>query len=141
MENILSKTGATFIDWAFKTECCGAGFSISKTDVVANLSAKIVEDAFDRGAESIVVACPKAKNKKKILFYSQTEYNVWYEKNDAKQYEIKYKKGLGALVDDEYDDIINNPRMTLISKDTMSENSLDIWFGKNSDPRKTELLK
>jgi heterodisulfide reductase subunit B len=58
MENILSKTGATFIDWAFKTECCGAGFSISKTDVVANLSAKIVEDAFDRGAESIVVACP-----------------------------------------------------------------------------------
>ena len=54
---------------------------------------------------------------------------------------IKYKKGLAALVDDEYDDIINNPRMTLISKDDISEKSLDIWFGKNSDLRKTELLK
>ena len=58
MENVISKTGATPIEWAFKTECCGAGFSVSKTDVVAKLSAKIVEDAYDRGAESIVVACP-----------------------------------------------------------------------------------
>jgi len=58
-----------------------------------------------------------------------------------KNYEIKYKKGLAALVDDEYQDIINSPKMTLISKDDMSANSLDIWFGKNSDLRKTELLK
>jgi hypothetical protein len=58
-----------------------------------------------------------------------------------KQFEIKYKKGLAALVDDEYQDIINNPRMTLITKDDISSNSLDIWFGKNSDLRKTELLK
>ena len=62
-------------------------------------------------------------------------------KNDLKNYEIKYKKGLAALVDDEYQDIINNPKMTLISKDEMSAGSLDIWFGKNSDLRKTELLK
>ena len=114
--------------------------------LLINFFYKYWPDMFDRRMiykveTPIVVACPKSKNKKKILFYSQTEYNVWYEKNDVKQYEIKYKKGLGALVDDEYDDIINNPRMTLISKDTMSENSLDIWFGKNSDLRKTELLK
>lgn len=89
----------------------------------------------------IVVAVPKAKTKKKILFYTQTEYNDWAAKNDLKNYEIKYKKGLAALVDDEYQDIINSPKMTLISKDDMSANSLDIWFGKNSDLRKTELLK
>ena len=89
----------------------------------------------------IVVAVPKAKTKKKVLFYSQTEYNDWAAKNDLKNYEIKYKKGLAALVDDEYQDIINSPKMTLISKDDMSANSLDIWFGKNSDLRKTELLK
>ena len=89
----------------------------------------------------IVVAVPKAKTKKKILFYTQTEYNDWADKNDLKNYEIKYKKGLAALVDDEYQDIINSPKMTLISKDDMSANSLDIWFGKNSDLRKTELLK
>ena len=89
----------------------------------------------------IVVAIPKTKTKKKILFYTQTEYNEWESKNDIKQYEIKYKKGLAALVDDEYQDIINSPRMTLITKDDMSKGSLDIWFGKNSDLRKTELLK
>jgi DNA topoisomerase-2 len=89
----------------------------------------------------IVVAVPKSKTKKKVLFYTQTEYNDWAAKNDLKNYEIKYKKGLAALVDDEYQDIINSPKMTLISKDDMSANSLDIWFGKNSDLRKTELLK
>lgn len=58
MEEVLKKAGATPIDWAFKTECCGAGFSVSRTDIVAKLSGKILEDAVDRGAESIIVACP-----------------------------------------------------------------------------------
>jgi len=58
-----------------------------------------------------------------------------------KTFEIKYKKGLAALVDDEYQDIINSPRMTLIKKDDVSDESLNIWFGKSSDLRKTELLK
>jgi len=58
MEAVLEKAGATPIDWAFKTECCGAGFSMSRTDIVAKLSGKILEDAADRGAESIIVACP-----------------------------------------------------------------------------------
>jgi DNA topoisomerase-2 len=89
----------------------------------------------------IVVVIPKQKGKKKISFYSQDEYNQWSEKNDLKQWDIKYKKGLGALVDDEYNEIINNPRMTLITKDDASKGSLDIWFGKNSDLRKVELLK
>jgi len=89
----------------------------------------------------IVVAIPKAKAKKKVLFYTQSEYSEWAGQNDLKQFEIKYKKGLAALVDDEYDDIINRPRLTLITKDDASKGSLDTWFGKNSDLRKNELLK
>ena len=89
----------------------------------------------------IVVAIPRAKGKKKILFYSQTEYNEWADKNDFKTFEIKYKKGLAALVDDEYQDIINSPRLTLISKNDVSSGALETWFGKNSDLRKVELLK
>ncbi|MDP4278109.1 MAG: CoB--CoM heterodisulfide reductase iron-sulfur subunit B family protein, partial [Bacteroidota bacterium] len=58
METVMKKAGASPIDWAFKTECCGAGLSVSRTDIVAKLSGKILEDAVDRGAESIVVACP-----------------------------------------------------------------------------------
>ena len=90
----------------------------------------------------IVVAEPRGKGKKdKLLFYTQTEYNDWASKANLKQFEIKYKKGLAALVGDEYDDIINNPRLTLITKDDMAGDSLETWFGKSSSLRKDELLK
>jgi len=62
MEEILKLTGAEPIDWAFKTECCGAGLSVSRTDVVAKLSGKIIEDAMSRGAEAIIVACPMCQS-------------------------------------------------------------------------------
>jgi heterodisulfide reductase subunit B len=58
MDNIIQKIGGTPVDWAFKVECCGAGLSVSRTDLVARLSGKIVEDAVDRGSQVIVVACP-----------------------------------------------------------------------------------
>jgi heterodisulfide reductase subunit B len=58
MDNLMTKIGAEPIDWAFKTECCGAGLSVSRTDLVAKLSGKILEDADDRGAEAVIVACP-----------------------------------------------------------------------------------
>jgi hypothetical protein len=39
-----------------------------------------------------MVAVPKNKTKKKILFYNLTEYNLWLPKNDIKSYDIKYKR-------------------------------------------------
>ena len=58
MDKIMSLIGATPIDWAFKTECCGAGLSVSRTDLVGRLSGNILKDADDRGAEAVIVACP-----------------------------------------------------------------------------------
>lgn len=92
----------------------------------------------------IVVAEYKSNSKKsknKILFYSQSEYDNWCKSANLSKFEIKYKKGLAALVGDEYDDIINNPKLTNISKDELSDQSLETWFGKNSSLRKEELLK
>lgn len=114
--------------------------------LLINFFYKYWPDMFDRKMiykveTPIVVAIPKTKGKKKVLFYTQSEYNQWVEQNDLKQFEIKYKKGLAALVDDEYDDIINRPRLTLITKDDASKSSLETWFGKNSELRKNELLK
>lgn len=62
MENILEKIGANPIDWAYKTECCGAGLSVAMTNIVARLSGKIVSDAERRKAEVIVVACPMCQS-------------------------------------------------------------------------------
>ena len=58
MDDILSRIGARPVAWSFKTECCGAGLSVARTDLVARLCRPIVEDAVRRGAEAIVVACP-----------------------------------------------------------------------------------
>lgn len=58
MDELMLKAGAAPIDWAFKTECCGAGLSVSRTSSVGRLSGKIMRDAIDRGAEAIIVACP-----------------------------------------------------------------------------------
>lgn len=92
-------------------------------------------------AETPIVVVKNNKTKKKTPFYTQTEYNDWLKKNNPKDYEIKYKKGLAALVDDEYQEIINNPRLTLLKKDSDSAKYLNVWFGKDSDLRKEELLK
>jgi len=58
MDKIASLLGAEPLDWAYKTECCGAGLSVSRTDLVVKLSGEILEDAALRGAEVILVACP-----------------------------------------------------------------------------------
>jgi len=58
MDILVKKLGAEPIDWAFKTECCGGGLSISRTSTVGRLSGEIIRDARDRKAEAIIVACP-----------------------------------------------------------------------------------
>jgi DNA gyrase subunit B len=93
-------------------------------------------------AETPIVVVTNIKNKKKKQsFYTQEEYNKWLSKSNPKDWEIEYKKGLAALVDDEYAEIINNPILTRITADEASKDSLNIWFGKESDLRKIELLK
>ena len=58
MDDLMRAAGAEPVSWAFKVECCGAGLSVSKTESVAELSGRILDDAAHRGAEAIVVACP-----------------------------------------------------------------------------------
>ena len=120
----------------------------SITALLINFFNKYWPDIFDKNMlyrveTPILVAIPKAKlkSKNKILFYSQNEYNEWLESNDVNVYEIKYKKGLAALVDDEYNNIINNPRLVKITKNDISDLQLETWFGKSSELRKIELLK
>jgi hypothetical protein len=57
-----------------------------------------------------------------------------------KDFSITYKKGLGALEDDEYKKIIKTPNLVKISSDELSSKKLGVWFGKNSDLRKEELF-
>ena len=58
MDRLMEALGAKAMDFDYKTECCGASFSISNTEVVESLSGKILEVAKESGAHLIVVACP-----------------------------------------------------------------------------------
>ncbi|MDR2520818.1 MAG: CoB--CoM heterodisulfide reductase iron-sulfur subunit B family protein [Bacteroidales bacterium OttesenSCG-928-I14] len=62
MDNLMKKIGALPIDWAYKTECCGGGFSVSRTDIVVKLCGEIIKDAINKGAEAIIVACPMCQS-------------------------------------------------------------------------------
>jgi len=62
MDAMVKLIGGTPIDWAFKTECCGAGLSVSRTDLVAKLSGNILKDATERDAQAIIVACPMCQS-------------------------------------------------------------------------------
>lgn len=74
LDALMLKAGATPIDWAFKTECCGAGLSVSRTSSVGRLSGKIIGDAKDRGAEVIIVACPMCHSNLDMRRDSINEY-------------------------------------------------------------------
>jgi heterodisulfide reductase subunit B len=81
MDTVMKRIGATPVDYPFKTECCGAGLSISRTDIVSRLSGKIIEDAEYRGAEAIIVACPMCHSnldmrRSDINKYWNREFNI-----------------------------------------------------------------
>jgi heterodisulfide reductase subunit B len=58
MENVLEALGAEPVDWNMKTFCCGASFALTQTEVVLELTKKILADAQAVGAEAISVGCP-----------------------------------------------------------------------------------
>ena len=58
MERVMALTGAEPVDWAFKTECCGASFAVAKQDVALEMIRRILANAQANGAEALVTACP-----------------------------------------------------------------------------------
>ena len=57
MDRKMQEAGATPIDWAFKTECCGGGMTIPDTEAVARLSGAMCYPTPLPGID-IRIACP-----------------------------------------------------------------------------------
>jgi len=58
MEAILTALGAKPVAWGAKTECCGAGMTMSTPESVIELSGRILANAAAHGANCVVAACP-----------------------------------------------------------------------------------
>lgn len=79
LDDIVRATGATAVNWAHKTECCGAGLSVSKTDVVLKLGNDILDLAQASGADCLVTACPLCQmNLEMRQAQMEKKYNVKY---------------------------------------------------------------
>ncbi len=62
MDRILEAVGVPTLDWSYKTDCCGASFALTRTEIVLKLSHDILEEAKSVGADVIAVACPMCQS-------------------------------------------------------------------------------
>jgi heterodisulfide reductase subunit B len=58
LDEILRALGADVVAWPGKTACCGSSLALSRTDVVLDLSHRILGWAEEAGADAIATACP-----------------------------------------------------------------------------------
>jgi heterodisulfide reductase subunit B len=58
MDDLVTALGAEVLDWSYKTTCCGAAHSLTRQDIVLDLSSKLINEARLAGADLIAVSCP-----------------------------------------------------------------------------------
>ena len=58
MERLMEALGAEPLPWSYKTDCCGAGLTLTRTDIVRKLSGRLLAMAKETGADAIVTGCP-----------------------------------------------------------------------------------
>ena len=58
LDELMKALGAEVVDWSYKTTCCGAAHSLTRPDIVLNLSSRLIMAARESGADAIAVACP-----------------------------------------------------------------------------------
>lgn len=78
LDNLISALGAVTIDWPYKTECCGASLSLSKSEVVVELVGKMVSWAKEAGAQAIVTACPLCQANLEIRQQGRDKIPIFY---------------------------------------------------------------
>jgi DNA topoisomerase-2 len=110
--------------------------------LLMNFFAKYWPELFEQGRihrvlTPIVVA---KKGKEVISFYTKDEYLEWESKTSTNSWNIEYKKGLAALEDNEYEEIIKSPNAITLKNDNQFKDSLHTWFGGDSNLRKKKLL-
>jgi len=111
--------------------------------LLMNFFGKYWPEMFDQGKicrvmTPLVVA---KKDKERLVFYTSSEFEDWSSKTrDLKKWDISYKKGLAALEDEDYSDIIRNPNLFSISGGSELKVALNTWFGPDARPRKLKIM-
>lgn len=117
------------------------GNSISA--LLINFLGKYWPELFEQG-KVLKVETPlmvAKKGNQTLSFYSDEDYKSWESKQRSlSSWSIEYKKGLAALENEEYQEIISNPKTFILTKGKDFEHTLNTWFSKDSEPRKKKIL-
>lgn len=111
--------------------------------LLINFFGKYWPELFERGVVCRVmtplVVCKKGNDKK--WFYTNKEFEAWEEaQKSLTGWSVEYKKGLAALENDEYKEIIQNPNYFVLDKGRDFHATLSTWFSGDSNPRKLKIL-
>jgi DNA gyrase/topoisomerase IV subunit B len=111
--------------------------------LLMNFFGKYWPELFDQGRicrvmTPLVVA---KKGTETLSFYSNADFEEWMGKaRDLKKWDVAYKKGLAALEDAEYKEIIQNPNLFAVSGGKELKPTLEAWFAGDSSIRKQKIL-
>jgi DNA topoisomerase-2 len=111
--------------------------------LLINFFGRFWPELFDQGRVCrVMTPLVVAKRKGETLsFYTADDFNVWQAKQkDLSKWDVAYKKGLAALEDEEYREIIQNPNMFAIEADGSLKQTLDAWFGGDPAIRKIKIM-
>jgi len=81
MDDLMRAIGMEVRPWSYKTDCCGASLTLTRTDVVHKLSGDLFEAAREAGAECLVTDCPLCQSnldtrQAEIEARRQQQYNL-----------------------------------------------------------------
>ena len=57
MDRLMELLGAEALPWSYKTDCCGASLVMTRTDIVVQLSGRLLAMAKEAGADCVVTGC------------------------------------------------------------------------------------
>ena len=58
MDHLMQRLGAEVVDWDYKTDCCGGSLGLTQTPVAHEMTARVLRNARERGADAVVTVCP-----------------------------------------------------------------------------------
>ena len=58
MDYLMRALGAETVEWSYKTDCCGGALTLTQTPLALEMTGKILQDAYDCGADMVVTVCP-----------------------------------------------------------------------------------
>lgn len=58
MDYLMRRLGAEPVMWDYKTDCCGGSLGLTQTPLAHQMTAKVLHNARERGADVVVTVCP-----------------------------------------------------------------------------------